>query len=347
MNEPLRAGRDEDPGPSSPDIAAVGKRAPAAKRAPRAAKADPLAAKHDPLAAPGVPLPALPAYGLAFLTGVLYFVAFPGIDVWPLAFVALVPLIVALRGQSPRRAAGLGWLAGFTMTMIGFYWLLGMLQLFSGFPTPLCVLFMAILCGYQAGRIALCGFLYGRAERRGWPAPTVFALAFVASELVFPLLFPWYYAAAVHNAPIFLQAADLGGPYLVALVLIAPNLALAEVILARREGRPYDRRLGLVAAATLALALVYGFARIRGTDARAAAELQLFAGRTIDVPSMFIAGKSDWGTHQNPGAFERMQSSACTRMSACHLVDGAGPWVQQEQAEATSRLLQGFLAGRR
>jgi len=270
MNEPLRAGRDEDPGPSSPDIAAVGKRAPAAKRAPRAAKADPLAAKHDPLAAPGVPLPALPAYGLAFLTGVLYFVAFPGIDVWPLAFVALVPLIVALRGQSPRRAAGLGWLAGFTMTMIGFYWLLGMLQLFSGFPTPLCVLFMAILCGYQAGRIALCGFLYGRAERRGWPAPTVFALAFVASELVFPLLFPWYYAAAVHNAPIFLQAADLGGPYLVALVLIAPNLALAEVILARREGRPYDRRLGLVAAATLALALVYGFARIRATDARAA-----------------------------------------------------------------------------
>ena len=81
-----------------------------------------------------------------------------------------------------------------------------------------------------------------------------------------------------------------------------------------------------------------------GTDARAAAELQLFAGRTIDVPSMFIAGKSDWGTYQNPGAFERMQSSACTRMTGCHLVDGAGHWVQQEQAEATSRLLQGFLA---
>ena len=81
-----------------------------------------------------------------------------------------------------------------------------------------------------------------------------------------------------------------------------------------------------------------------GTDVRAAAELQLFAGRTIDVPSMFIAGKSDWGTYQNPGAFERMQSSACTRMTGCHLVDGAGHWVQQEQAEATSRLLQGFLA---
>ena len=37
------------------------------------------------------------------------------------------------------------------------------------------------------------------------------------------------------------------------------------------------------------------------------AELQLFSGRTIDVPSMFIAGRSDWGTYQRPGAFERMQ----------------------------------------
>src|SRR5690349_17979194 len=166
-------------------------------------------------AAPGAalptptPLPALPAYGLAFLSGFLYFVAFPGIDVWPVSFVALVPFIVALRGQTVRRATGLGWMAGFTMTMFGFYWLLEMLRVFSGFPIPLCILFMAILCGYQAGRIALCGFLYGRAERRGWPPPLVFTLAFVASELVFPLLFPWYYGATVHNAPVLMQVADL------------------------------------------------------------------------------------------------------------------------------------------
>jgi hypothetical protein len=32
----------------------------------------------------------------------------------------------------------------------------------------------------------------------------------------------------------------------------------------------------------------------------------------IDVPSMVVAGNSDWGTYQRPGAFERMQASACT-----------------------------------
>ena len=75
-------------------------------------------------------------------------------------------------------------------------------------------------------------------------------------------------------------------------------------------------------------------------------ELQLFSGRTIDVPSMFIAGASDWGTYQRPGAFERMQSAACTRMRGAHLIDGAGHWVQQEQPEQVGELLLEFLRRR-
>jgi pimeloyl-ACP methyl ester carboxylesterase len=73
------------------------------------------------------------------------------------------------------------------------------------------------------------------------------------------------------------------------------------------------------------------------------AELRLFSGRTIDVPSIFIAGHSDWGTYQRPGNFERMQKTACTRMLGCHLIDGAGHWVQQEQPAAVADLLLGFL----
>ena len=76
---------------------------------------------------------------------------------------------------------------------------------------------------------------------------------------------------------------------------------------------------------------------------RTFAELQLFAGRTIDVPSAFIAGKSDWGVYQTAGAYERMQSEACTRMLGCDLVEGAGHWVQQEQPAAVTGLLLDFL----
>lgn len=69
------------------------------------------------------------------------------------------------------------------------------------------------------------------------------------------------------------------------------------------------------------------------------AEHETFSGRTIDVPSWFIAGASDWGIHQVPGALQRMQEAVCTRMLGCSLIDGAGHWVQQEQPEAVTRLL--------
>jgi len=80
--------------------------------------------------------------------------------------------------------------------------------------------------------------------------------------------------------------------------------------------------------------------RTSGLHAR---ELATFAGMTIDVPAGFIAGRQDWGIYQQPGAFERMQRDVCTRMAFCELVEGAGHWVQQEQAGRVSELLTDFL----
>ena len=86
-----------------------------------------------------------------------------------------------------------------------------------------------------------------------------------------------------------------------------------------------------------------GLQGYRRTGSRFTTDLQTYSGRTIDVPSLFIAGKSDWGVFQMPGAFERMQSAACTQMRGVHLIDGAGHWVEQEQPEEVSRLLVQFL----
>jgi pimeloyl-ACP methyl ester carboxylesterase len=80
-----------------------------------------------------------------------------------------------------------------------------------------------------------------------------------------------------------------------------------------------------------------------GTGPDFIAELMALSGRSIDVPSMFIAGAADWGVYQVPGAFERMQRQACAQMRGCHLVPGAGHWVQQERPEAVTRLLLDFL----
>ncbi|MET4067844.1 pimeloyl-ACP methyl ester carboxylesterase [Bradyrhizobium sp. S3.2.6] len=72
------------------------------------------------------------------------------------------------------------------------------------------------------------------------------------------------------------------------------------------------------------------------------AELRLFSGKTIDVPSLFIGGKSDWGTYAAPGAIDLMRTKAATRMRDIELIDGAGHWIQQEQPVRLSTLLLAF-----
>ena len=70
------------------------------------------------------------------------------------------------------------------------------------------------------------------------------------------------------------------------------------------------------------------------TSGQFAGEMELFAGRTIDVPSLYLSGKRDWGVFQSPGAYERMQGTACTDMRSCSL-EGAGHWPDQEKPAET------------
>lgn len=84
-----------------------------------------------------------------------------------------------------------------------------------------------------------------------------------------------------------------------------------------------------------------------GTDEAMQRELQIYSGVPITVPSCFIAGSADWGVHQKPGAFEAMQTSACSNYRGTHLVSGAGHWVQQEQPDAVSNLLIDFIGNAR
>lgn len=72
------------------------------------------------------------------------------------------------------------------------------------------------------------------------------------------------------------------------------------------------------------------------------AEHEIFAGRRIEVPALFIAGAADWGAEQTPGALRRMRD-VCPMMGEIALVPGAGHWVQQEQPEAVLRHLQDWL----
>ena len=123
---------------------------------------------------------------------------------------------------------------------------------------------------------------------------------------------------------------------------VAEEMPSAETI-AANQWLP-DRELSFYSAEYTRTGFQGGLQWYRcGTSGAFIPELQTWSGRSIDVPSCFISGKQDWGTYQRPGVYEAMQSTACTRMIGCHLVDGAGHWVQQEQPAEVSRLLLAFL----
>jgi len=67
--------------------------------------------------------------------------------------------------------------------------------------------------------------------------------------------------------------------------------------------------------------------------------LRLYSGVRIEVPATFLAGSRDWGMYQSPGALNAMAERACRHLMGCHVVDGAGHWVQQEQPERVVELL--------
>jgi len=150
-------------------------------------------------------------------------------------FVALVPLDGCI-ARANAAARVLAWVvSGFTMTMSGFYWLLEMLRV-SAVSDRIVRLFMALLCAYQAGRMALAGWLSARAEQRHWPFGLGIYFGVRSQRVYFSPTFPLYFGATAHAQPCLLQLAEIGGPIAVGLVLVAFNLALSSPFLRECKG---------------------------------------------------------------------------------------------------------------
>lgn len=220
---------------------------------------------------PPTPLRLPAALALAVLSGLGTVASLPRIDAWPLAFVALAPLAVAVSGQPALRAALVGWAAGLAAALPGMWWLHGTLEQFSGLSGAAGAAGGAAVVAAQALRPALAAWLAARAEAGGWPLGPAFVVALVGAEVSCPLLFPWTRAAALHGVPPLAQAAALGGPYALVLLLALVNAAVAEPWLARRERRRPRWAIVALGVSLVPLAFAGGTARIRAIEATLAA----------------------------------------------------------------------------
>ena len=94
---------------------------------------------------------------MAALSGVLLALSFPKYGHPAVAFIALVPLLVALRGASPRQGFLRGLLAGFIHFAGTVYWTGATVSTFGGLPVFVAVFVAGLLAPYMAAYIAVFG----------------------------------------------------------------------------------------------------------------------------------------------------------------------------------------------
>lgn len=224
-----------------------------------------------------MPRSAAAIIALVLSSAALYVLSFPRWSFAYLAWVALVPLLIALQGLSPGRGFLAGLLWGTAIIWgIGF-WLPPALSTYWGQPP-----WFGLLCGligsvvfvglYTAG-FAACACQISR-RFTGISRAAGIAMLWVAWEAARGRLLtgdPWLligYALTPH--PRWIQIADLGGIYLVSLVVAFANATLAEIS-AATPARTVVRllaALGLVLGATFVYGGIKLAAPLREPDLR-------------------------------------------------------------------------------
>ena len=198
--------------------------------------------------------------GWALLSGALVTLPFLDFSLSLLAWIAFIPLILALRGKSPRQGAALGLVAGSVFGYAGIYWLARVT--FPGYF----VLAAYLALYWAAWGAVIAAFISRRPGRLWWGG----AAAWVALEFLRAHLFtgfPWNLLGVSQARNLSLvQAASFLGVYGVSGAVILFNTSFAQFIISFRAGRKarFPRYLPPLAAVLILLTLLcYGQGRLR------------------------------------------------------------------------------------
>jgi apolipoprotein N-acyltransferase len=211
---------------------------------------------------------------LVLLSAVLQIVIFPLPNLYPLCWVALAPLLVALvRAQrpdtlqlteapkllpaSPWQGFVLGYVCGILWYSGTCYWIYATMHQYGGMSAPVALLVLLLFCMYLGLYHALFGLLVSLVAGRGDSLRRVLVAApflWVFVELGRTRItgFNWNLLgiAQVDNIPLA-RIAGATGVYGLSFEIMLVNTALAAAFLVRREKRNVLLVVGLLAAVVL------------------------------------------------------------------------------------------------
>lgn len=217
-------------------------------------------------------------YGLALLSSILTFLTFPGFDVWYLAPVAWVPLLIALRPVTTWKGAlGLSVFFALLGNLGGFHWLAEFFPRFAGLPWIVGFVATLFVCLFQGGHLILFSMIAWWLCRQGVSVVLAAVVGIAAAETVYPALFPVYMGYSLHQALPWIQILDLGGPVLVSVFLMFINGMVADFLLAGISFGNLRWRLPVLLGVVLTVT-GYGLWRINEVDQRVKAAEPLVVG---------------------------------------------------------------------
>ncbi len=208
----------------------------------------------------------------AVLGGVLAFLGYVGFDRFYLEWICLVPILWAIREQTPGRAFLIGWVGGIVGHGGGFYWIVTMLRQFADAPWPLAAGGLLLLAA--ANGLVFAAWAWATrlvCEGKGWSVAWISPVIWTAAEKFVPQLFPNYLGASQYKLSVVTQIADLAGILGVTFLVIYANSAVYAVLEGIRRRQPRPWRPAAVLAVVLSAVLAYGAVRIAMVDRAAAA----------------------------------------------------------------------------
>ncbi len=199
---------------------------------------------------------------LALMSGVLLALSFPKFNLWPLGWVALLPLLLALDRKEPLEAFSLGLGAGLVAYFVTLYWVTNTMVNYGGLPYPASIAILLLLVIYMSLYVAGFSFCLALVRPRGMSlllAPPLWtALELLRTHALTG--FPWAslgYSQYL-NLPV-LQLSELTGFWGISFLMVSASAALAHLLLGGGRAKVW---VALGVGALLLTAHLWGWARL-------------------------------------------------------------------------------------
>ncbi len=217
---------------------------------------------------------------LAIASGILIALSFPNPGLSFLAWIALIPLLIAMEESTPREAFRIGLICGITAYAIVLYWLNIVFTQYGHLPWSVSIPVYLLLVLWLALFYGLSTLVSRLGELVGIKAAFTLPVAWIAFDFIRSFLFSGFAWAMLGHSQFrtlpLIQIADLAGVYGITLLIVLANIVLHRALRAvSGAGVPYPVKSAVTLLLLFIGTLFYGFSCLNSQDSAASKPLRV------------------------------------------------------------------------